>query len=47
MIEEVNKKPASDRSVGELVTDLTDEVKRLVRDEMRLAVAVHLSRQFG
>ena len=38
MIEEVNKKPASDRSVGELVTDLTDEVKRLVRDEMRLAV---------
>ncbi|WIX91916.1 phage holin family protein [Amycolatopsis sp. DG1A-15b] len=38
MIEEVNKKPASDRSVGELVTDLTGEVKRLVRDEMRLAV---------
>ena len=38
MIEEVNKKPAADRSVGELVTDLTDEVKRLVRDEMRLAV---------
>ena len=30
--------PAADRSVGELVTDLTDEVKRLVRDEMRLAV---------
>ncbi|MGK3201699.1 phage holin family protein [Amycolatopsis sp. MEPSY49] len=38
MIEEANKKPAADRSVGELVTDLTDEVKRLVRDEMRLAV---------
>ncbi|MBE1495256.1 putative membrane protein YqjE [Amycolatopsis lexingtonensis] len=38
MIEEVNEKPAADRSVGELVTDLTDEVKRLVRDEMRLAV---------
>ena len=37
-IEEVNKKPAADRSVGELVADLTDEVKRLVRDEMRLAV---------
>ncbi|WP_409492349.1 phage holin family protein [Amycolatopsis sp. cmx-11-12] len=28
-----------DRSVGELVSDLSDEVKRLVRDEMRLAVA--------
>ncbi|MEQ0564118.1 phage holin family protein [Amycolatopsis sp. NEAU-NG30] len=38
MIEEANRKPAADRSVGELVTDLTDEVKRLVRDEMRLAV---------
>jgi len=38
VIEEVNKKPAADRSVGELVSDLTDEVKRLVRDEMRLAV---------
>jgi uncharacterized membrane protein YqjE len=37
VIEEANKKPAADRSVGELVTDLTDEVKRLVRDEMRLA----------
>lgn len=37
MIEEANKRPAADRSVGELVTDLTDEVKRLVRDEMRLA----------
>jgi uncharacterized membrane protein YqjE len=38
VIEEANKKPAAERSVGELVTDLTDEVKRLVRDEMRLAV---------
>jgi len=37
VIEEANKRPAVDRSVGELVTDLTDEVKRLVRDEMRLA----------
>jgi len=37
VIEEANKRPAADRSVGELVTDLTDEVKRLVRDEMRLA----------
>ncbi len=27
-----------DRSVGELLSDLSDEVKRLVRDEMRLAV---------
>lgn len=38
MIEEVNKKPAADRSVGELVSDLSDEVKRLVRDEIRLGV---------
>jgi uncharacterized membrane protein YqjE len=38
VIEEVNKKPAADRSVGELVSDLSDEVKRLVRDEIRLAV---------
>ncbi|RSM72363.1 phage holin family protein [Kibdelosporangium aridum] len=38
MIEEVNKKPAADKSVGELVTDLADELKRLVRDEIRLAV---------
>ena len=38
MIEEVNEKPVADRSVGELVSDLTDEVKRLVRAEMRLAV---------
>jgi MFS family permease len=44
VIEEANKKPAADRSVGELVTDLTDEVKRLVRDEMRLA-AVELRRK--
>ncbi|WP_326953016.1 MULTISPECIES: phage holin family protein [unclassified Amycolatopsis] len=38
MIEEVNKKPATERSVGELVSDLSDEVKRLVRDEIRLGV---------
>ncbi|UOZ04763.1 phage holin family protein [Amycolatopsis sp. WQ 127309] len=38
MIEEVNKKPAAERSVGELVSDLSDEVKRLVRDEIRLGV---------
>ena len=38
MIEEVNRKPAEERSLGELVTDLTDEVKRLVRDELRLAM---------
>lgn len=38
MIEEMNRKPAADRSVGELVSELTDEVKRLVRDEIRLAV---------
>jgi uncharacterized membrane protein YqjE len=38
VIEEANKVPAQDRSVGELLTDLTDEMKRLVRDELRLAV---------
>ena len=38
MIEEVNRKPAGERSLGELVSDLSDEMKRLVRDEMRLAV---------
>ncbi|SMC47852.1 phage holin family protein [Kibdelosporangium aridum] len=38
MIEEVNKKPAAEKSVGELVTDLGDELKRLVRAEIRLAV---------
>ncbi|MEV6909017.1 phage holin family protein [Amycolatopsis sp. NPDC051071] len=37
MIEEAHRKPPADRSVGELVSDLSDEVKRLVRDEMRLA----------
>lgn len=39
MLEEATKKPASERSVGELVSELTDEVKRLVRDEIRLAVS--------
>ncbi|MFI6307866.1 phage holin family protein [Amycolatopsis thailandensis] len=38
MIEEAHRKPSEERSVGELVSDLGDEVKRLVRDEMRLAV---------
>ncbi len=38
MIEQAHPKPTEDRSIGELVSDLTDEVKRLVRDEMRLAV---------
>ena len=38
MIEEMNRKPTAERSVGELVSELSDEVKRLVRDEMRLAV---------
>ncbi len=33
MVEEIRE-----RSVGELMSDLSDEVKRLVRDEMRLAV---------
>ncbi|MBE1577981.1 phage holin family protein [Amycolatopsis roodepoortensis] len=38
MIEETHRKPAEEKSVGELVSDLSDEVKHLVRDEMRLAV---------
>ncbi|RSN39278.1 hypothetical protein DMC64_39875 [Amycolatopsis sp. WAC 04197] len=38
MIEETHRKPPEERSVGELVSDLGDEVKHLVRDEMRLAV---------
>lgn len=38
MIEEANTQRAADRSVGELVSDLSDEVRRLVRDEIRLAV---------
>ncbi|MGY6653913.1 phage holin family protein [Amycolatopsis sp. TRM77291] len=38
MIEETHRKPAAEKSVGELVSDLSDEVKHLVRDEMRLAV---------
>ncbi|WP_410625405.1 phage holin family protein [Amycolatopsis sp. cmx-8-4] len=49
MIEEVNKKPAAERSVGELVSDLSDEVKRLVRDEIRLGVfeLQHKGRKMG
>lgn len=38
MIEEAHQKPAEERSVAELVSDLADELKRLVRDELRLAV---------
>ncbi|KFU77082.1 Uncharacterized membrane protein YqjE [Amycolatopsis lurida] len=38
MIEESHRKPSAEKSVGELVSDLSDEVKHLVRDEMRLAV---------
>ncbi|RSN62537.1 hypothetical protein DMH01_07620 [Amycolatopsis sp. WAC 04182] len=38
MIEETHRKPSAEKSVGELVSDLSDEVKHLVRDEMRLAV---------
>lgn len=37
MIEEARKKPAEDRSLAELIGDLTEELKRLVRDELRLA----------
>ncbi|HWD06813.1 MAG TPA: phage holin family protein [Amycolatopsis sp.] len=39
MLEEVNRTPARDKSTAELAGDLSDEVKRLVRDEFRLAVA--------
>ncbi|EME60791.1 phage holin family protein [Amycolatopsis decaplanina] len=38
MIKETHRKPPEEKSVGELVSDLSDEVKHLVRDEMRLAV---------
>ncbi|MEV4601847.1 phage holin family protein [Amycolatopsis sp. NPDC049253] len=38
MTEEVQPIPAKERSFGELVSDLTDQVKRLVRDEVRLGV---------
>jgi uncharacterized membrane protein YqjE len=39
VLEEVNKTAPADRSVSELVTDMTDQVKRLVRDELRLATS--------
>jgi uncharacterized membrane protein YqjE len=38
VIEDVRETPPEDRSIGELVSDLTEELKRLVRDELRLAV---------
>ncbi|MFI5606958.1 phage holin family protein [Amycolatopsis sp. NPDC051903] len=38
MIEEVPAKPPEERSFGELVSDLTEQIKRLVRDEVRLGV---------
>jgi hypothetical protein len=39
MIEETRKKSTTDdRSVADLVNDLTEQLKRLVRDEFRLAV---------
>lgn len=38
VIEEVQPIPPTERSFGELVSDLTDQVKRLVRDEVRLGV---------
>jgi uncharacterized membrane protein YqjE len=38
VIEEVNQKSADQRTVAQLVTDLTAELQRLVRDEIRLAV---------
>jgi uncharacterized membrane protein YqjE len=39
VLEEVNKAAPADRSVSELVSDMTDQVKRLVRDELRLATS--------
>jgi hypothetical protein len=39
VIEEANKAAPADRSTAELVGDLTDQVKRLVRDELRLATS--------
>jgi hypothetical protein len=39
VIEEVNRTAPADRSVSELVGDLSDQTKRLVRDELRLATS--------
>jgi uncharacterized membrane protein YqjE len=39
VIEEVNRTAPEDRSVSELVGDLSEQMKRLVRDELRLATA--------
>ncbi|MBB4684020.1 phage holin family protein [Amycolatopsis jiangsuensis] len=39
MLEEMNRTPAREKSTTELAADLSDEVKRLIRDELRLATA--------
>ncbi|WP_280329018.1 phage holin family protein [Nocardia wallacei] len=39
MVDEIRAAPARERPVGELVGDASEQLSRLVRDEMRLAVA--------
>jgi len=39
MVNNVNEPPARERPVGQLVSDASEQLSRLVRDEMRLAVA--------
>lgn len=39
VLEEMNRTPARDKSTAELARDLSDEVKRLIQDEFRLAAA--------
>lgn len=39
MLEEMNRTPAKEKSTADLVADLTASVKRLIQDELRLAMA--------
>ncbi|WP_043833299.1 phage holin family protein [Amycolatopsis nivea] len=39
MLEEMNRTPAHEKSTADLVSDLTGEIKHLVQDEFRLAMA--------
>ncbi|MBN9748383.1 hypothetical protein DMP23_46100 [Amycolatopsis sp. A1MSW2902] len=39
MLEEMNRTPAHEKSTADLVADLTGEIKHLVQDEFRLAMA--------
>jgi len=39
MAYEVDERSTSDRSIGELINDATEQVRTLIRDEIRLATA--------